>query len=301
MRKIILIEAPSNLGLAPLSPGVEPGVKFFPLAMEKAGFQLSAGIKEKILVEPPGYSTAIDPETNVRNAGKIVDYSKRLADTLENRLQKKETAFVIGGDCSILIGAALALKRKGNYGLFYLDGHTDYVLPEQSGTAGAAGMDLAIVAGKGHTKLTDISNLKPYLEEENIFCCGNREFSADWYVKAIKESSIHYFDLPSLRKAGLADTANKFITMVISKKLEGFWIHLDVDVLNDQVMPCVDSRQEDGLTYEELHEVLYPLIHSPYFCGINITIFDPTLDKEGIYAKQLSQQLATLFKPLQDS
>jgi len=46
---------------------------------------------------------------------------------------------------------------------------------------------------------------------------------------------------------------------------------------------------------------LYPLIHSPYFYGINITIFDPTLDKDGFYAKQLSQQLAALFKPLQDS
>jgi arginase len=301
MRKIVLIEAPSNLGLSALTPGVEPGVKLFPLAMEKAGFMLSAGIKEKIRVEPPGYSTAIDPETNVRNADKIVDYSKQLAVVLESMFQKKDIAFVIGGDCSILIGAALALKRRGNYGLFYLDGHTDYVLPEQSGTAGAAGMDLAIVAGKGHIKLTDIEDLKPYLQEENIFCCGNREFSEDWYVRAIIESNIHYFDLPALRKVGLTETAKRFIEMIVSKKLEGFWVHLDVDVLNDQIMPCVDSRQEDGLSYEELHQVLYPLIRSPYFCGINITIFDPTVDKEGFYAKQLADQLAHLFKPLQDS
>jgi arginase len=107
--------------------------------------------------------------------------------------------------------------------------------------------------------------------------------------------------LPALRKAGLADTANEFIKMVSSKKLDGFWIHLDVDVLNDQIMPCVDSRQEDGLSYEELQQVLYPLIHSSYFYGINITIFDPTLDKESIYAKELAQQLANLFKPLKES
>jgi arginase len=301
MRKIVLIEAPSNLGLAELTPGVEPGVKFFPLAMEKANFQLSAGIQEKINVEAPAYSKAIDPETKVRNADKIVDYSKQLADVLVNVFQKKEVALVIGGDCSILIGAALAMKRKGNYGLFYLDGHTDYVLPEQSGSAGAAGMDLAILAGKGHDKLTDIEGLKPYIDEENIFCCGNRDLSEDWYVNEIKGSDIHYFDLPALRKAGLADTSNQFIEMVTAKKLEGFWIHLDVDVLDDRIMPCVDSRQQDGLSYEELGQVLGPLIHSPLFYGINITIFDPTLDKEGFYGKQLSQQLAQLFKPLQNS
>jgi arginase len=296
MRKIVLIEAPSNLGLSELSPGVEPGVKFFPSAMEKAGFQVSAGIKEKIKVESPAYATDTDPQTKVRNTDKIIDYSIQLANTLEMVFQKNAAALVIGGDCSILIGAALGLRRKGNYGLFYLDGHTDYVLPEQSGTAGAAGMDLAIVAGKGHDKLTDIEGLKPYLEEENIFCCGNREFSEDWYVDAIIKSDIHYFDLYALRKKGINETANEFLTMVNSKKLNGFWIHLDVDVLNDEIMPCVDSRQPDGFSYEELNKVLHPLIHSDYFYGIDITIFDPTLDKEGFYGKQLAEQLANLFR-----
>jgi arginase len=300
MRKIVLIEAPTNLGLSQLLPGIEPGVKFFPAAMEKAGLQLSTGIKEKIRVEPPAYATDIDLDTKVRNTDKIIDYSIQLAEVLDSVFEKNAAVLVIGGDCSILIGAAFGLKRKGNYGLFYLDGHTDYVLPEQSGTAGAAGMDLAIVAGKGHDKLTDIAGLKPYLEEQNIFCCGNRDIAEDWYVDAITKSNIHYFDLHAMRKKGIGETANQFLEMVNSKKLDGFWIHLDVDVLNDEIMPCVDSRQPDGLSYEELYQVLHPLIHSEYFSGIGITIFDPTLDEEGLYAKQLAGQLANLFKQVSE-
>jgi arginase len=298
MKEFVLVDAPSNLGLAEPSPGVEPGVKFFPSAMEKAGFALPVKNKEKIKVDAPAYSTAIDQESKVRNAAKIIDYSKQLADALENVFQKKNVPVVIGGDCSVLIGAALSLKRKGNYGLFFLDGHTDYVSPEQSGSAGAAGMDLAIVAGKGHDKLTNIENLKPYFKEENIFCYGNRDIAEDWYVDAIVKSNIHYFDLYVLREKGLVETAKEFITLIESKKLDGFWIHCDVDVLDDEIMPCVDSRQKDGLSYKELHKVLKPLIHSNYFQGIDITIFDPTLDKEGVYAKQLAEQLTNLFKPL---
>lgn len=296
MKDMILIEAPSNLGLIEPARGVEPGVKFFPLAMEKAGFALSAGFKDKTRVDPPAYSMDIDPETKVRNTSKIIDYSKQLADILEIPLQKKIPVIVIGGDCSILIGAALALKRNGDYGLFYLDGHTDYVLPGQSGSAGAAGMDLAIIAGKGHDRLTNIDHLKPYLKEENIFCCGNRDLSEDWYVNEISNSNIHYIDLPALRKKGMGDVAHEFLEMVAYKSLDGFWIHFDVDVLNDEIMPCVDSRQVDGLSYEELHAILQPLINSVNFCGINITIFDPTLDRNGMYGRKLAQELVKLFK-----
>ena len=295
MREFVLIEAPSNLGLAEPAPGVEPGVKFFPSAMEKAGFVLPPGNREKARVDPPAYSTEIDSESKVRNAAKIINYCRQLAQVLENVFLKKNVPIVFGGDCSILIGAALSLKRRGNYGLFYLDGHTDYVSPEQSGSAGAAGMDLAIVAGKGHDKLTSIDSLKPYIEEENIFCCGNRDLTEDWYVDAIVKSNVHYFDLYVLREKGMAETSKEFIELVNSKSLDGFWIHFDVDVLNDKIMPCVDSRQKDGLSYEELHAILFPLIHSEFFSGIDITIFDPTLDKKGAYAKRLANQLTNLF------
>jgi arginase len=258
MKEFVLIEAPSNLGLIEPKPGVEPGVKFFPSAMEQEGFASLAGIKKKTRVKAPAYSGEID--------------------------------------CSVLIGTSLSLKRNGNYGLFFLDGHTDYVLPHQSGSNGAAGMDLAIVTGNGHNKLTNIENLKPYIEEENVFCFGNRDLSEDWYVNAIVQSNIHYYDLPALRANTISFITGKFLEMVATKKLDGFWIHFDVDVLNDDLMPCVDSRQEDGLTYAELGQTLKPLIQSGYFRGIDVTIFDPTLDKDGFYGKQLAKELAKIIK-----
>jgi arginase len=292
---MILIEAPSNLGLIEPRPGAEPGVKFFPESMEREGFARLAGIDKKISVPPSGYSMLVDGESKVRNADKIIDYSKQLANVLDEHILQRNIAIVLGGDCSILIGAALSLRRHGKYGLFFLDGHTDYVLPEQSGTAGAAGMDLAIVTGLGHEKLTNIENLKPYFEERNVFCVGNREISVDWYVNAIKQSNITYYDLYELRAKTIASAVEDFLELFNSKNLDGFWIHFDVDVLNNDIMPCVDSPQEDGLTYEQLKLVLNPLIHSEKFVGIDITIFDPTLDKQGLYAKEFVQQMTNIL------
>jgi arginase len=290
MKKHVLIEAPSNLGLKEPSPGVEPGVKFFPSAMEKEGFAELAGIQERIHVSPPSYSTIVDTESKVRNADKIVDYSRQLSNILDRYIRPKNVPVVLGGDCSILIGTALSLKKNGEYGLFFLDGHTDYIWPEQSGTAGAAGMDLAIVTGNGHDKLTNIEGLKPYIKEENVFCAGNREFTAG-YIDPIKESDIHYYDLLSFRAKGIPTVVENFLEMISLKELDGFWIHFDVDVLNNDIMPCVDSPQADGLSYEELKLVLNPLLLSEKFAGIDITIFDPTLDEKGIYAKNFALEM----------
>jgi arginase len=299
MQNLCLIEAPSNLGLIEPSPGAEPGTKFFPQAMEREGFAGLSVFQKKIIIPPHAYSMVVDEESKVRNADKIINYSIQLANALDNPVQKKSITVVLGGDCSILMGAALSLKRNSNYGLFFLGGHTDYVTPEQSGTSGAAGMDLAIITGHGHNKLTDIEKRKPYIKEENVFCVGNRELSPEWYVNAIIQSDIHYYDLSSLRSKGIALIVKDFLKMVADKKPDGFWIHFDVDVLNNDIMPCVDSPQEDGLSYEELKLILNPLVHSDKFGGIDITIFDPTLDKEGVYAKQFAKEMGEILQSLQ--
>ena len=296
MKEIVLIAAPSNLGLKEPAPGIEPGVKFLPAALDKAGFSKSIGVREQLHVEPPPYSMQMDMASKIRNADAISGYSKKLAAAIRVVIEQNKIPLVVGGDCSVMIGAGVALKQKGNFGLFHLDGHTDYMGPGFSQTGGAAGMGLALVAGVGHKKLTNIEGLSPYIKEENVFCVGNREYDPE-YVELSLKSDMHYFDLDAIRKKGVAAVTTAFLRLVDEKKLDGFWIHLDVDVLNDEVMPCVDSRTRDGLWYDELKETLGPLLLSPYFTGMEITILDPTLDKEGIYTKRFINEMAEVFKP----
>jgi arginase len=88
--------------------------------------------------------------------------------------------------------------------------------------------------------------------------------------------------------------------MMSSKSLDGFFIHLDVDVLKDELMPVVDSRMEDGIDYENLKDILKPLIHSPLCFGIEITILDPDYDKAGIYTQPFVKNLIQIIKNKED-
>lgn len=293
--KIEIIEFPSNLGLKKTESAIEPGVGRLPDWLRFHNFHEQINPESVCHIKPPKYSMAFDKLSGVRNADKIVTYAIKQSELLEPLLDRNTFKIIIGGDCSILIGNSLALKKKGEYGLFFLDGHTDFIWPEISQTGGAAGMDLAIVTGYGHEKLTNIQNLKPYFQEKNVFCVGNREYDQT-YVRAILGSKVTYVDLNRLRNQELKTIVDHFLGTVRENKLDGFFIHLDVDVLNDNIMPAVDSRIEDGLNYTELSELLVPLLKSEKAVGIEITILDPDLDRGGKFTSEFVRNFGEILK-----
>lgn len=294
MKKICIVEFPSNLGLKEPQPGKEPGVKNLPDWLKKHNLHNLINPESILRLDSPEYSSTKDSETGILNTNSLVDYAIKQAELIHNLITKDKFPFIIGGDCSILLGAAIALKQNGNYGLFYLDGHTDFIDISLSETGGLGGMAASVVTGNGHKKLTNILNITPYIKEENLWCVGNREYD-DEYENEIRKSNATYISLDVLRKQGIANCIQSFLLEIENKNLDGFWLHIDVDVLNDLIMPCVDSRTPDGLTYPEFNELTSLLFQNQKLTGFEITILDPDLDPTGEYTVAFVDNLATTF------
>lgn len=295
MKNICIVEFPSNLGLTMLQPGKGPGVKYLPDWLRQHEFHQHIHPENVLRLDPPAYPGVKDPDSGILNADAIAAYALQQANLISNLLDEDKFPLTIGGDCSIVIGPAIALKQRGNYALFYLDGHTDFMDISFSASGGAAGMVASIVAGKGHEKLTAILDLSPYIKEEQVWCVGNREYD-DAYEDEIRNSKATYKSLDELRKESIGYCVKSFLDEIETRQLDGFWLHIDVDVLNDDIMPCVDSRTPDGLTYPEFNEVLYPLFQSNLLTGIDITILDPELDRTGKYTEAFVMNMATVVK-----
>jgi len=298
MNNLVVIESPFNLGLKELTPGKPPGVNKLPQWLKQHGLYEALSPTQIIDIPAPPYSMHIDAETGVRNADAIVSYSKNLALTVQDTLAKNNFPLVIGGDCSILIGCMLGAKKQGKYALFFMDGHTDYVTTQFSATKAAAGMDLALVTGNGADKITNIDGLKPYVNEADALAFGNRCEDRE-YVELILNSGIAYFSLKHIRQIGIKTITADFIAQAKLKNLDGIWIHLDVDVLDNDIMPCVDSPQQGGLSYSELNETLAALFKSGLVSGMDITILDPDLDENGAYAGRFVKEIAKVFNARQ--
>ncbi|TDW48922.1 arginase [Flavobacterium sp. 270] len=298
MRKVVIVEFPSNLGLKEPQPGKEPGVKNLPNWLQKHNLHKALNPEEVLRLEAPQYNNLKDPETGILNPNSLIDYAEQQAKLLSEIFAKNQFPLILGGDCSILLGAAIALKQKGNYGLFYLDGHTDFMDVSLSETGGVGGMAASIVTGNGHKKLTDILGLSPYIKEENLWCVGNREYD-DEYENEIRQSTATYISLELLRKKGISECVNSFLSEIENKNLDGFFLHIDVDVLDDLIMPCVDSRTPDGLSYDEFNELTLELFKSKKLVGLEITILDPDLDETGTFTKVFVENLTSTFNKSQ--
>lgn len=295
-RPIDILEFPIHLGLRKKDGDTEPGVRHLPDWLRSFG--LHEGLRATTVAEllPPEYTMTEDGEPPMLHVPEIAQYAVEQAGLLGQQLdhQPEHFALLLGGDCSILIGTMLALKQRGNYGLFFIDGHTDYIPPSLSTTGGVAGMDLAIVAGMGDERLTNLNGQQPYVQQSHICCVGNREYD-EHYVRPVLDSDVHYVDVLSLRREGMTSVAQTFLDVVESQQLDGFWIHLDVDVLHHDLMPAVDSPAPDGLFYEELTALLKPLLDSDKVMGMELTILDPALDVSGNYTRPFVKWLVDVL------
>ena len=70
----------------------------------------------------------------------------------------------------------------------------------------------------------------------------------------------------------------------------GYWLQVDVDVLDPSFMPAVDSPDPGGLDPQQLVELLKAL--APGAIGGQVTVFDPDLDPDGRYATLLAETIA---------
>jgi arginase len=190
---------------------------------------------------------------------------------------------VLGGDCSILLGCMLAMRRERRAGLLFLDGHADFYQPEAEPNGEAASMELALATGRGPEIVTDLEGLRPLVRDEDVVALGIRdaELAETHGSQRIEDTDIEVIDFSAFRRAGAAAAAQKALTRLERPDLDGFWIHLDADVLDDAVMPAVDYRLPDGLQWNELSAVLRAAIRSGRALGIDITIFNPKLDETG--------------------
>ncbi|OEJ34451.1 arginase family protein [Streptomyces subrutilus] len=299
MRSLVLLDAPSNLGLRPPAPGTVPGVYKLAGALRDQGLLARLGAREGGVVVPPRYDRGDWKEGDgVFHADALAAYTVTLADRIERHLRAGEFPVVLGGDCSIQLGASLAMRRLGRYGLAAIDGSADFRHPgneDVNGPVGAAGgEELALATGRGQAALADLEGRSPYLRDEDVRLFGVRDGDAD--LAELRAAGIRVATVGEIRERGAGPAARTALDGLRPPAAAGFWVHLDADVLDPSVMPAVDSPDPGGLLPDELAELLGVLVNSPRCVGVNVTIYDPDLDPDGRAGALLADLVAGAFR-----
>ncbi|WP_330347610.1 arginase family protein [Streptomyces sp. NBC_00582] len=147
MRNFVVADAPLQPRPAPAPapvPGTVPDCHKLAGALREQGVLRRLGTAEGGVV-PPRYDRGGWREGDgVFNAAALTTCTRRLADRIERHVRAGGFPVVLGGDCSIQLGASLAPRRLGRYGLAAVDASPDFRHPGNSDRVGAAGGDHAV-------------------------------------------------------------------------------------------------------------------------------------------------------------
>ncbi|SCG14512.1 arginase [Micromonospora echinofusca] len=301
MRRIAVLDAPSNLGLRPPTSTSVPGCGKAPGALRDQGLLARLRARDAGCLTAPRYDPGDwRPGDGVCHAREIADYSVALAERIGAIIDRSEFPLVLGGDCSILLGSALAMHRLGEavggrIGLVFVDGHSDFRHPGNASYVGAAaGEDLALVTGRGQADLAAIEGRRPYFRDIDVVVLGIR--AQDEYRLDLQAAGITTRPVPALRAEGAARTAQWAHEQLAD--CAGYWVHIDVDVLDPAVMPAVDAPDPGGIAFAELEILLAGLVDTPHCLGVELTVFDPDYDPDGSYAAEIVNTVVAGLRPV---
>ncbi len=291
---IALVLAPTNLGLRPEN-GRQPGTWGAPQALMDAGLADALRPVDIVRLERPRYGFDEQPGTRIRNGNTIRAFSLQLSAAIRAALGSSSFPVVVGGDCSILLGSLHGLRLTGGKGLVHVDGHSDFSHPGNYDSkvvlGAAAGMDLALATGRGEPVLTAWPEVgAPLADDADVIHIGERYAGDPAFMKYygdVLDTQITMITVQRVHADGVAAAARQAVARLAARGLQRAWLHVDLDVLEQAVMPAVDSPGTPGLDYAQLASLIAALRVSGRIAGINFSIYDPERDPQRRYAREL--------------
>lgn len=270
--------------------GIGRGEQAAPAALRAAG--LSALVHRDLGDAATVIDSAVrDPGTGVLALAASIRSAHALAASLGDAFEALPDSrpLVIGGDCSVLLGIFLALRRHvGRAGLLFVDGHPDYLDGRTSPTGETADMELALLTGDGAAPLVELGGTAPLVSRSDVVLLGHRTVGLD------DEARAELARLPrSLRRMDAATVARdpaaagrRAITWLADTE-RAVWLHVDLDVLDPGSLAAVSYPEPGGLDWGQLAALLVPLARLPHLVGVSVADFRPDLDPDGTSAQRV--------------
>jgi len=274
MNPIALIGIPID------SVGRDGGAELAPAALRELGLAAALGATDggDLAVRIRGEER--DPGSGLLAAADVLGATATIRAAVAERISAGERPFLAGGCCAELPGAlAGARDALGDVGLVHLDGHLDLYDGETSPTGEAADMPVSVALGLGPAAWVEAAGgpstapprtaLVGFRDRAESVECGMRQ------PETLRPAPIQR-SAEDLRVAGPGHVGAEVAATLAAQS--PFWLHFDVDVLDQAVFPATDYLMPGGLNWEGLGLVLPPLLRSPRLIGASLACYNPEKD-----------------------
>jgi arginase len=226
-----------------------------------------------------------DPATGVVGIADTLSMTEAVRAAVRETVAGGARPLVLGGCCALVPGALAGMRDAvGAVAVAYVDGHVDVYDATSSPTGEGADMPMSVAFGLGPAAWVDAAGGASVLPRD-VVVLGARDPEEARDIAGLRAGALADLEVlgpDELRAEGLA-AAGARAAQQLAANGGRFWLHLDIDVLDEQAMPATDYLMPDGLLWDELAAVLRPLGASPGLAGLSLGCLNPDKDPGGTY------------------
>jgi arginase len=228
-----------------------------------------------------------------RNLAAVTRVAADVADAVAKVIAADRLALVLGGDCTITIGAIAGLKHcHPDGGLIYVDGDADLGVPGDGGSGVLDSMGISHLLGRGAPELAGLGGRVPLLEASRLAMLGSDPRETDDAGRAfLADAGVSFQEARALiaDPAAAAERALGTVTNASGR----FLVHFDVDVVDSGDLPLGNfPHYGSGVLLGHALTALHVLRSHPSFAGLVVTEVNPTHDPAGSELTRLVGGLA---------
>jgi arginase len=287
----------SVLGVPTSAGSHNPGQEKAPAAWRAAGLigELQAAgldVEDRGDLEATPYRP-VEPDGGLRDTDRVAEVIRRVAEEVAAIRAAGRLPLVLGGDCTITLGA---LDGFGGGGLVYFDGDADLTTPERSASAVADTMGMTHMLGGGSPRLARLGSRYPLLRPGQVVLFGfdPAELDTGEWTELVSRH-LYAAPAPAVRAdpAGEAQRARGYL----DRRSVSYLVHFDVDVLHTGLFPLANYPHFAGLTLDEVSACLNEFARGERFGGLAITEVNPDHDPSGQLLRALTARVVRALAP----
>jgi arginase len=288
------MDATVTIGVPVDSVGRGGGTEDAPAILRELGLPAALGARDAgdLAVRIRGEER--DPSTGLVASADLLASTATIRAAVAVALAAGERPFLIGGCCAELPGALAGARDAlgAPLGLAHVDGHLDLYDGETSTTGEAADMPISVALGLGPAAWVEAAGGATTAPERTALVGFRDRAEALADGMRMPEDLIDpplLYGAEELREPGVGVAAAELATRLGTAP---FWLHLDVDVLDEAVFPATDYLQPNGLDWDEFTALLAPLAASEALVGASLACYNPDKDPGLACGRRLVAALA---------
>jgi len=222
----------------------------------------------------------LPPTDGYRHLAEVVAWNKAVHEAVHRELTQGRLPILLGGDHCLGLGSISAVARhcretSKKLRILWLDAHADFNTNILTPSGNIHGMPVACLCGHGPKELIEIGGQVPAINPKWIRQIGIRSVD-EGEKRFVHEMDLEVFDMRYIDEMGMRHAMELALATIDANT--HLHVSFDVDFLDPEIAPGVDTTVPGGPTYREAQLCMEMIADTGALASLDVMELNPALD-----------------------